>query len=299
MRLKYLVFGLRVESEIELPDCFALEFDQPQVTVLLSEVEGHRIVSQDHPVAFSVDGGTFLFERYGVARFAAVSGRSVQIDAYPDASWEEILTYLLGSVFAALLHQRGVLALHAGAGEVEGGAVLFAGQSGAGKSTLAAAFAAAGFGILADDVTAIHSQDEGLVAYPALRRLKLWESATRALGMDASNMQPMHSRAPGRYRLPLATSSLKPRALRGVLLIVPWANDEVVIQEAHGSRLFNLILRATYRAGLLAPLQAQASHFSVASAVTRAVPVGLLCRPSGAFNLAEMKAKILEFFGRC
>ena len=65
----------------------------------------------------------------------------------------DIRVFLLGSCLGALLHQRGVLALHASAIETDQGAVLFMGDSGMGKSTTLQAFIKRGYKMLADDIT--------------------------------------------------------------------------------------------------------------------------------------------------
>ena len=51
----------------------------------------------------------------------------------------DVRVFLLGSCIGALLHQRGILVLHAGAIHTDKGAVLFTGPWGIGKSTLLAA----------------------------------------------------------------------------------------------------------------------------------------------------------------
>jgi len=59
----------------------------------------------------------------------------------------------MGSAMGALLHQRNILALHAGTIAVNGGSVIFCGPSGIGKSTLAAGFRRRGYpNVAGDDV---------------------------------------------------------------------------------------------------------------------------------------------------
>jgi energy-coupling factor transporter ATP-binding protein EcfA2 len=94
---------------------------------------------------------------------------------------EDTATYLLGPVLGFALRLRGVLALHASAVLIDGRAVALVGPSGAGKSTTAAAFAAAGYSVIADDVLAVRTADGAALAYPSYRLLRLWDASERLL----------------------------------------------------------------------------------------------------------------------
>ena len=94
--------------------------------------------------------------------------------------------FLLGSAFGVLLHQRGLLPLHANAIEIDGRAVAFMGPSGAGKSTLAAWFHDRAFRVIADNVCAISRNSEGRrQAAPGLPRLRLWAEALELMGRSS------------------------------------------------------------------------------------------------------------------
>src|SRR5512141_2465272 len=102
--------------------------------------------------------------------------------AWADASSiEDTATYLLGPVLGFALRLRGVLALHASAVLINGRAVTLLGPSGAGKSTMAAAFAASGAPVLADDVVAVRIVDGVATAYPSYRLLRLWDESEQML----------------------------------------------------------------------------------------------------------------------
>lgn len=96
--------------------------------------------------------------------------------------------FLLGSAFGALLHQRGLLPLHANAVEIDGRAFAFMGPSGAGKSTLAAWFHRQGDSVIADDVCVVGFGGDGRsFAAPGLPRLRLWAEALELMGGDSAN----------------------------------------------------------------------------------------------------------------
>ena len=137
-----------------------------------------------------VEGEALLLTIPDVARYRIEGGTEIVVDAHPSAPDRNIRLYLLGLAFGALLHQRGLLPLHANAVEVDGKAVAFMGESGAGKSTLAAWFHDRGHRIVADDVCVVGFSKGGQAfAHPGLPRLRLWDEALEASGRSAADFQ--------------------------------------------------------------------------------------------------------------
>jgi hypothetical protein len=135
----------------------------------------------DNLIVFECAEG-FLF-RYadGTEFHLSRDGRDVWATWAPASTLQDTETYLLGPVLGFAQRLRGVLCLHASAVVVAGRAIALCGPSEAGKSTTAGAFAAAGHGVLADDMTAIHEVGGRSVAMPAYDHLRLWEESERIL----------------------------------------------------------------------------------------------------------------------
>ncbi len=121
----------------------------------------------------------------GIARYQVSAGTEITVEAYPEADGDSIRLFLMGSVFGALLHQRGLLPLHASAIETPKGAVLFAGGSGKGKSALAAAFYTRGYRVIADEISLIDPHCSR--AFP---RLMLWPDILDQTGLWSPNVRP-------------------------------------------------------------------------------------------------------------
>lgn len=128
--------------------------------------------------------GTIRIAVPGIAAFLVQGGRRVVVAPDLPEDAPELGHYLLGGVIGDLLHQRGVLPLHASCVAVNGVAVAFAGPSGAGKSTLAAALAVAGHQLLGDDITVVELAADGTPwVRPSFPRQKLWGDSLTALGL--------------------------------------------------------------------------------------------------------------------
>lgn len=138
-------------------------------------------------VAYSINAAQFLLELPGGARYLVEEGQRITYDRR-GASDREVALFLLGSAWAALCYQRGLLPLHASAIVDEGRVHAFTGPSGAGKSTLAAALAGRGRAFFTDDVLIVDGGSDALggVCYAGQKDLKLWEDALALTGAAAA-----------------------------------------------------------------------------------------------------------------
>lgn len=147
---------------------------------------------------------------------------------WEDASTlEDTATYLLGPVLGFTLRRRGVLAFHASAVLIDGHATVLLGPSGAGKSTTAAAFAAAGVPVLADDVVAVRVVDGVAMAYPSYRLLRLWDESERILFGTVGQL-PRITPTWDKRALPLGREypfHRTPAPLGDLFLLAPRADD--------------------------------------------------------------------------
>ncbi|MFI5232074.1 MAG: hypothetical protein ACHQSE_06140 [Gemmatimonadales bacterium] len=111
----------------------------------------------------------------------ARDGREVWATWAASSTLADTETYLLGPVLGFAQRLMGMLCLHASAVVVDGAAIALCGPAHAGKSTTAGAFAAAGFGVLADDMTAVRASPGGMMAMPGSDHLRVWEDSERIL----------------------------------------------------------------------------------------------------------------------
>ena len=94
----------------------------------------------------------------------------------------------------ALLFHRGATILHAGAVDVDGRGVAFAGQQDAGKSSLVTAMCQRGHRFLADDILAVVEADGAQRAVPSFPRTSLSPETRDALGFDGQRVAAMDDR---------------------------------------------------------------------------------------------------------
>jgi hypothetical protein len=124
----------------------------------------------------------FVFQYADGTEFCvSADGREIWSRWPEAATLADTETYLLGPVVGFALRLRGVLCLHASAVVIDGNAVALAGGSHRGKSTTAAAFAAAGYPVLSDDLVAVRPDGAAWNVAPAYPYLKVWEDSAGLL----------------------------------------------------------------------------------------------------------------------
>lgn len=275
----YQVFGLIIRSDLPLPELFeAASAIEPDVVIRLASIP-----DRSEP-GLRVHGEGLLLSVPEVARYSIRRGREIVVDPEPSAHPRNVRLFLLGSAFGALLHQRGLLPLHANAVEIDGAAVAFMGESGAGKSTLAAWFHDRGHRIVADDVCVVSFADDGeAVAHPGLPRLRLWDEALEATGRKVEDFPQSYVGDDGWNKFDVAigraTAVDRDLPVRAAYLLERGQAFET--QPLHGIEAAETVFAHTYRGAFVAAAKSELSHWNACLRFVRAVPLFRLVRPWG------------------
>jgi hypothetical protein len=276
----YRIFGLRVRSEIPLGDLPEAESSSAaDVEIRRARLDHPEQPSASHVV--SEDGTLITIPRVG--RYLVRKGREILVEASEGASERNQRLYLLGSAFGALLHQRGLLPLHANAIDLDGRAVAFCGHSGAGKSTLAAWFHDRGHRILADDVCVIgFDESDRPLAFPGIPRLRLWREAIEASGRAASDYAPSFDGETDKYDVPTRPEeAAEPIPLDRVYLLAQALEgaEGIRIDRLSGVAAVDALVSNTYRGAYLRSIGRTGDHLMQCLKVARTVPVFRAERP--------------------
>ena len=211
----YKAYGLFIESELCLPELIPSSFDAPDVSIYLaaqsqslsanagtvqSDAVQSDAVQSDAVQSDAVQGDSVRRVRItqdsisafwpGVGEFIVRRGQEIVV--VPAAGVDDAILRLplLSAVLAILLHQRGLMVLHASAVEVGNKAVAFLGPKGRGKSSIAATLYTRGHRIVTDDVLAVRIEDGKATVLPAFPHVKLWRGVAAAV-LDEAHQQDM------------------------------------------------------------------------------------------------------------
>ena len=181
---KYRAFGVNIQSEFEIPEFLPAQFDAPDVTIQFGNIPSSLENPEKKGLRYQLAQQEFLLWLDNVAGYYVQKGSSVQIQKKDNSTMQEVRLFLAGLVFAALLHQRGVFALHANAIKNGNEAFLVCGNSGAGKSTLTREFLNAGYRLLSDDISVLEEHQGNIYVQPAFPFIKLWKDSIEHLELN-------------------------------------------------------------------------------------------------------------------
>jgi len=233
------------------------------------------------------NGREVLLESSARGRFLLRGGEEILIDLAPSSNEDDVRAYLLGSVFGALCHQRGITPLHASAIHWAHGCVAFVGESGAGKSTLVGALARRGHEVIADDECFLQLGASGDVqAWPGIRRIRVWEHTRVALGFNGAMVEE-EMRDQGKYVIPLHPSPhpMQARPLCRVYQLRRVPNGVTEVTRLSGANAVEALMQNVYPPNFAVPLGYQSAVFAICAAAARHVPVFRLSR---AWDLAAI-----------
>lgn len=290
----YTLFGLTLRSAMPLPELpAATPGSAPDMVIDYGEVSGE--VERDGQPQETEGGAMFAIE--GVARYAILGGDRIVIEPAPAAAERNVRLYLLGSAMGMLLHQRGLLPLHANAVEIDGKAVAFMGPSGAGKSTLAAWFHDRGYQVIADDVCVVRFDGGGHPTLcPGLPRLRLWKDAIEATGREPSVYDRSYAGDEEweKYDVPLAP---RPGADATIPLAAVYllARKPVFgISRLDGMMAADAVFANTYRGHYIAMAQSVRAHWLSCAKLIAGTPIYLAERQWNLAALDEECSRILD-----
>ncbi len=284
----YSVYGLTVASELELPELTA-GAGEPGIRIVAEAAHSGEDEVGGGP-RFKGDGRSAELSYPRVATLVVREGREVVVRPVTGADVAAIRALVLGPAFGVLLHQRGVLALHASSVMLAGGVVGFMGGSGWGKSTLAASLQRRGHELVADDITAVDTSETAISALPGFPQLKLLPEAAEALGLDPGTLPRVSADDEKRARR--VAAALPPGRLPVAALYVLAEGDAPRIEALSTREALLELVRHSFCAPRLAELGVR-DHFLQCADVARSVPVRRLRRPR-VLALLDAVAELIE-----
>ncbi len=285
----YFAYGLGIESELPLPELVAAE-KAPDITIRSGIINWSPPAGNGN-VTVHITPEEMYFFWQDVGTFLVRGGREIVVQSEPKAEGHVVRLFLLGAVLAGLLHQRGLLLLHASAVTVGGGAIAFIGEKGQGKSTMAASMQARRHGLIADDIVAVEiNERQAIRILPGFPQFKLWPDAIASLGVDPEKLPRVHPQIEKRaYRIH-ADFSVTPLPLKSIYVLDE--GEKLKIEKIASQEAFVELVRHSYLARHLDSTGASSSHFRQCSAVVSAVPLFRLIRPRSLNLLSDVAALV-------
>jgi hypothetical protein len=291
----YLLGGVTLVSEISLPELPLLQPDEATphpVTIRVGPVADSLVHSVEIDPDCFATAHEYFVRIDGIARYLVSHGREVVVDIEPGALALNVRAYLLGTIFAVLCQQRGLVPLHASAVSRGGGVLAFLGRSGQGKSSLVAHLAQRGFAVMADDICLIDFSEE-LMVVPTAPWLKLWRNSLESVGKPVAGLERVFSED-DKYRLPVERV-VERQPLRTLMFLDEIPSSAVKIEAVSAVEAVPLLMNLIHQAYLLEATGQRAESFLRCSRISSGAKAYRLSRPWGLEYLGETLDAVEEF----
>lgn len=292
---RYVAFGLRLRSAIELPELDVLSDDGEACDVDI-----------EHRIDPSLDGEVGFLAATDPMHHVSVSDRDIGIDVFGGRSIVVresdplrrpfTRAVLLGPAFASLLYQRSAWVMHAGAVEIDGGVWLFGGASGAGKSTLVSwLHRHRSFNALSDDIGAVFPADGAWRFAPGPRTVRVLDDSHRHVYERATAAEERDREGKVHVRLP-AAGVARDWPIRGLVMLAAGAVPTAV--RLRGFEAYEAVRTSIYRPWGGLSIRSASDTSRYCAGFLDAVPVYRYERPHDFAGFADALRPLDTLFGR-
>lgn len=300
MIYSYIAYGLKITSELFLPELLSDNSGKKTVDVTIkrgtlnpppleaTSSECYCHIEPQKAYLSWQDGGTFLVQ----------NGGEIVIDPLPGVAEQVLRIYLLGAALGLLLHQRGIMTLHASTVVVNGEALAFVGDRGWGKSTTTGAMMNRGNLTISDDVTALNLDlQSSPVVLPGFPQLKLWCDSAISLGHQLESLPRLHPDF--EKRVQRFTTGFASTAVPLKCIYVLGSGSPLEIEPLPSSTALAAIMRNWYCARFgeqMLQVVGIPAHFQRCSELVNRVKVYTLKRPNDLSRLDEIAKSVEDHF---
>jgi len=284
----YSVYGLTVDSDIELPELRGDHSDTTaDVTVrraTLDTIPGSETDPDVQRIEATPERCRITYESLGT--FLIEAGEQILYDPATEGNkHQKIFRRLLqNQAMTVLLLQRGLLVLHASAVSVNTKAAVFLGEQTAGKSTMTAACHQHGHSMLADDVVAVRFGDGTPTVVPGVPQIRISSETAEQLGIR-DTVQYEHDWGPQKVYHPIDDQA-SPTPIGSIYTLAE--KEPISLDAVAGSTAFFKLLCNTYAQGLLADTEATTDHFEQCTRLLNTTPLTQLSRPKRYERIPEV-----------
>ena len=289
----YSAYGLSIKSEIPIPEFRAIDAGHDiQIRLENVEYQSRLAISAQPYWRINRQEAVLSFENMGT--FHIINGQEIAV--IPDSSVDDqvIRQFIIGTMLAILLYQRGYLVLHASSVLVGDAAIAFLGIPGSGKSSIAAALNKLGYDVITDDVAVIDTGKNPPTIFSGHHRIRLGPEIAQVLGYRQAD-ENLFEDSSDKYSIPI--SNILPESPVPLFQLYTLSEgQETVIQRIPiQSAVIELVLQSIPTRWNL-PEDKQ--HFSQCVELVKRVPLFSLQRSSKVDEIPETAKLIVNnYFG--
>lgn len=246
----YRVYGLIIKSELELEELISVDTPQDvEADIYIEYGDVPRRI--ENPIfdcgITQANSKELYFYISSAAHFYICNGNKIIIEPDKETNFEKQKIYLLGGALGMVLTQRDMIGIHGAALVVDGTGIIITGRAGTGKSTLSTALRLRNHLFLADDVSAIGSdENNNIIIFPAFPRQKLCGDTLEKLSLLVNEYKLVDVQR-DKYSIPINKGFyIEPTLLTAIFYLDIEDVENVSIRELKGREKLNAILENIY-----------------------------------------------------
>lgn len=296
----YYTYGLNIQSILILPGLMSGKSGKFDLTISMGKVEDLplEVAEIDHELIFWNTPDQFITISKQVGVILARNGNEIIVDSISGIENHQLASIVLDIALPAILHQRGLLVLHASAVTVGDAAVAFLGKSGEGKSTMAVAMhtygqtvasdRTRGSKILTDDMVALELNTEGdPLVFAGFPQVRLLPETVTAIDGVAKYLSPEKDFLTGKH---ICSNDLwlpiEPVPLKRIYVLAE--GEEQTIERLPPQTAFLELMRNFYGQALVQSKDAATLQFHRYTKLLRRIPVYCLRRPRSLSQIPDL-----------
>lgn len=294
MAYYYKIYGLTIQSEIELPEAFETGEQKADVVIRYGEMPDFIKKKREE----NYWRGTVLrqLKWFGFTKegnFLMENGNSITVELDSSADEKHTRSILLGACLGSILYQRQMLAFHGAAVVHNDEVIILCGDSGSGKSTISSELRGRGCLFMADD-TVVITNEEGLIyANPAYPQQKLCSDAAIKQGYDLQELIELNEDCI-KYAVRIKDSYCPDKKKVAALVCLGINQEEqLLVDEVTDSRKLEYILSNLYNIYDYKNIGMNTDEFRKCLEIAQKIPVIRVQRPADKNTAAEIVEQLI------
>ena len=297
-RFYYKVYGLEVESEININEFVSIEDINAENKVNIVYANMPLNIKEDikNNKKSSFSKAECWFHINDVATYRVTGGNLIEFEPCENADPYLLRVFLMCSCLGFIMIQRDIVAIHGGTIVIDNKAIILTGNRGAGKSTLTTALRLKGYPFISDDVAAIEIKDSIPMVKHGFPYQKLCSSAMDKLGYDKENYFSFMSDTEIKYLVDAHDDFIyEDTRLFALCELSVGDVEDVQIEEIKGSEKLNKLISNRYRVefvqvmGGISPIA-----FKTLLQIAKNIKFYKIIRPNGQFTVDKQIELLLE-----
>lgn len=289
----YKIYGLSVESEIEIPELILNdEVRNIDVKILRNKISDYikKEIVNGKTRGGSKDLIWFYKENAGI--FCIKNGTEIIVEDVDKSIDINKKFYLIEISFSFLMMQRNMVVLHGSSTVIGDKSIVAVGKCGAGKSTLVNELIKRKYKFLADDVVAISISDNIIKSQPSYPQRRLCKDIIIRSGYDINNCIRVNKKK-DKYAIINKEDFVKDGTCIGSIIeIEEHSGDSVILEKITGNEKIKLLLDNIYNAKYM-EISLNDEYLTYLLKISSNVPFYKIKRPKGKITVDE-QIRIIE-----